>query len=68
MIRKVVASHRYKWMTIPGVIGVGIGMFDGEQCIRILVNKKDRIHEEKIPAYTTGYRVVIDEVGEIKAP
>lgn len=55
-------------MALPGVVGVAIGECDGAPCIKVLVAASTAELAGKIPSRFKGYRVVIDETGEIRAP
>jgi hypothetical protein len=66
-IEEVLKNHTDHLMSIPGVVGTGIGEFEGKPCIKIFVIKKTEDLEKKIPRVLEGYKVVIDETGEIKA-
>lgn len=66
-IVEVLKSHTDHLMSIPGVVGTGIGEFEGRPCIKVLVVKKTEELEKKIPKTLDGYKVVIDETGEIRA-
>jgi hypothetical protein len=66
-IEQVLKSHTDSLMAIPGVVGTAIGEFEGKPCIKVLVVKKTKELDQKLPAVLEGYRVVVDETGEIKA-
>jgi len=66
-IEEVLKNHTDHLMSIPGVVGTGIGEFEGKPCIKVFVMKKTEELERKIPHALEGYTVVIDETGEIKA-
>lgn len=66
-IEQVLKAHTDSLMAIPGVVGTAIGEFEGKPCIRVLVVKKTKELDQKLPAVLEGYRVVVDETGEIKA-
>ena len=53
-------------MALPGVVGIAIGECDGKPCIKVLVAQKTEKLEAEIPSAYEGYRVVIDETGEIR--
>lgn len=55
-------------MALPGVVGTAIGACQDEPCIKVLVARRTPQLEEKIPPSFKGYKVVIDETGEISAP
>ena len=51
-----------------GVVGVGIGETTiGEACIKVYIKEKSPKVEKVIPKELEGYKVEIEEVGEIKA-
>ncbi|MCK4822555.1 hypothetical protein KA005_42720 [bacterium] len=51
-----------------GVVGVGIGeTATGEPCIKVYVEEKSPKEEKLIPKQLEGYKVEIEEVGELKA-
>jgi len=51
-----------------GVVAVGIGeTATGEPCIKVYVKEKNPKVEKVIPKGLEGYKVEIEEVGEIKA-
>lgn len=66
-IMEVQKKHQHEIMALPGVVGVGIGAEDGNLVIKVLVKQKTPALIEKIPAELDGFKVVIEEVGEIKA-
>jgi len=55
-------------MSLPGVVGIAMGECEGKPCIKVLVASKTKELVEKIPITYKGYRVVVDEVGEIRGP
>lgn len=65
-IEQVQEEHTDRWMSIPGVVGTAISQVDGEPCIRVLVARKTEELTERLPARAEGYRVVIEESGEIR--
>ena len=66
-IEEVLKTHTDHLMSIPGVVGTGIGESEGKPCIKVLVVKKTEEIEKKIPSELEGYKIVIDETGEIRA-
>ncbi len=66
-INKVKDEHSEELMKINGVVGVYVTeMDDKTPCIAVMVVKKSKELELKIPKYIDGYKVIIDETGEIK--
>ena len=66
-IEDVQQEHTEEWMSIPGVVGTAIGEFEGKPCIRVFVAEKTKEVMEKVPSEIEGFRVIIDETGEIRA-
>ena len=66
-IEDVLKEHTDEWMSIPGVVGTGIGECEGKPCIRILVAKKTPELLKKIPSKLEGFVVDVQETGEIRA-
>lgn len=66
-IEEVLAEHTPVWMAIPGVIGTGIGEFDGRPCIKVLVVQASDSLSHQIPKDVDGYPVRIEVTGEIRA-
>ncbi len=54
-------------MNLPGVVGTAIGECDGAPCIKVLVADLTPELEDAIPSEFEGFRVEIDETGEIRA-
>jgi len=66
-IEEVLKEHTSKLMSIPGVVGTGQSLCNGQPCIKVFVNKKTAKLEKKIPKNLEGYPVVIQETGKFKA-
>ena len=66
-IEQALKASTHSIMAIPGVVGTAIGESGGKPCIKILVVKKTKELDQRLPAVLEGYRVVVDETGEIKA-
>ena len=66
-IEQVQEKHQDKIMELPGVVGVGIGALNDTLVIKVLVIKKTAVLQKKIPTALEGYRVIIEETGEIRA-
>ena len=52
-------------MGIKGVVGVGIGIREGRECIIVFVKKIDKRIVESVPKDIDGYKVYIEEVGDL---
>lgn len=55
-------------MSLPGVVGIAIGLCQEKPCIKVLAARRTPEMDEKIPSSFKGYPVVIDQTGEITAP
>ncbi len=66
-IEEVLAERTPEWMEVPGVVGTGIGLCEGEPCIVVYVSERTPEVGERIPAEVEGYRVRIEETGPIRA-
>lgn len=54
-------------MTLPGVAAIGESLCDGEPCLRVYVVDLTPEVEARIPSSFEGYRVVVEQSGEIRA-
>ncbi len=61
----VTVQERYEpeLMSLPGVVGVGIGECDGQPCLKVFVMQKTPALESQIPAQLEGFKVEIEAVG-----
>jgi hypothetical protein len=66
-IEQVLRSHTDEWMSIPGVVGTGIGEVDGEPCIRVFVTSKTEQLLRKLPSAADGFIVDVVESSEFRA-
>lgn len=66
-IEMVLKEHTPEWMSIPGVVGCGIGEKKGKPCILILVVKRTKELNTRLPKQVEGYSVVVKESGVIRA-
>ena len=65
-IEEVQDAHTEEWMALPGVVGTGIGLCDGEPCIRVFLSRPSPETEEAIPSRVEGYPVDVRVTGEIE--
>ena len=65
-IAVVLDSHTEALMSLPGVVGVGVGERTGEPCVTVFVRAKTRRLLARIPATIEGYPVEVEETGEIR--
>ena len=66
-IQQVQSKYQDQIMAIAGVVGIGIGSVNDELMIKVLVVKKTKELEQKIPETLENYKIVIQETGEIRA-
>jgi hypothetical protein len=67
-INDVLRDHDDELLAIPGVVGVYVGLLDDEKtlCLKVMVERKSKELEAKIPKELGGYQVVIEETGRIR--
>lgn len=65
-IEEVLKKHSVRLMAIPRVVGVGQGLCDGKDCIKVFVEAKSQELERRISTEIDGYTVDLVESGEIK--
>lgn len=66
-IQEVLKEHTDALMAIEGVVGVGQGLCNDKDCIKVFVVEKTAELEQKIPDELDGFPVEIVESGEFKA-
>ena len=66
-IEEVQEAFTPEWMELPGVVGTGIGLCEGQPCIKVFVAGPTRQLEERIPSEVEGYQVVLEQTGEFQA-
>lgn len=66
-IEIVLKEHTDALMAIEGVVGVGQGLCNDKDCIKVFVVEKTAELEQKIPDELDGFPVEIVESGEFKA-
>lgn len=54
-------------MSLPGVSGIGEGIFKDSPCIKVFVEAQTEELKEKIPAKLDGFPVLIVETGTFNA-
>jgi hypothetical protein len=59
----VLAAHRDELLSIPGVVGVGLGEQGGQPCITVLVERSPL----PLPSELEGHGVSVIESGPITA-
>jgi hypothetical protein len=64
-INKVKEQYEAQLMSVPGVVGVGIGECDGQPCLKVLVKQRTSDLEKQLPKQLEGFKVDIEETGAI---
>lgn len=62
-IQEVKDAHTEAWMELPGVVGVGIGLCDDEECIRVFLARPSPEARRAIPDRVDGYPVDLEVTG-----
>ena len=66
-IDTVLEEHTGRLLSISGVVGAAHGEEAGEPCVRVFVASSDPELLRLIPSELEGYRVVVQETGELRA-
>ena len=66
-IEQVFDAQRETLLSIPGVVGAGIAKLDQKPCIMVLVRAKTDSLLAQIPKELDGYKVIVEQTGDIKA-
>ena len=65
-IEEVQEAFTPEWMDLPGVVGTGIGLCEGQPCIKVFVTGPIQELEEQIPNEVDGHRVVLEQTGRFQ--
>jgi hypothetical protein len=66
-IEEVQDAHTPEWMSLPGVVGTGIGLCEDRPCIKVFVAGPVSDLRDRIPAEVEGYTVVLESTGPFEA-
>ena len=66
-IEAALRENADRLMSLPGVVGIGEGLCDGEPCIKIFIGRETPELLRQIPTELEGYTVAVEETGEIRA-
>lgn len=64
---EVKRNYEKQWLTIRGVVAVGVGITEGRPGVIVSVDKSPDSVAKQIPEVVDGVKVVIRQTGEIKA-
>jgi hypothetical protein len=67
-INAVLADHDKRLLSIPGVVGVYVGLLDDGRtpCLKVMLARKTPENGRAIPRTLDGYPVVTEVTGEIR--
>ncbi len=66
-IESVFEKYKSLLMSVSGVVGVAIGMYQGKPCIKVYAARRTPELLREIPATFEGFPVIIEETGEFRA-
>jgi hypothetical protein len=66
-IAEALKLHNAGLMRMEGVAGTGVGMWDGEPCIKVFAEKVTPELLSQVPGQIEGYPVKIEETGTFRA-
>jgi hypothetical protein len=64
---EVKQRHEADLMSIPGVVGVGIGRCDEQACIKVMVEQETPQLAGAVPTDLEGIPVELEEIGQVSA-
>ena len=67
-INEVLRDHDQELMSVPGIVGVYVGLLPDEKspCLKVMVVKETEDLKKRIPMSLEGYPVLIEETGVIR--
>ena len=67
-INDVLREHDDALLSLPGVVGVYVGLLPDNKtpCLKVMVVKKTEEIQKKIPTTLEGYTVLVEESGVIR--
>ena len=66
-IDQVLREYTDELMRIPGVVGTAQGSCEEKPCIKVLVVRKTAELQKRIPVSLDGWKVTVEEVGNVRA-
>jgi len=66
-IEEVLAEYTGELMSLPGVVGTGLGLCEGTPCIKVFVVDLASEAKKKIPEQLEGYTVKIEQTDPFTA-
>lgn len=67
-INAVLEAHDEELMSIPGVVGVYVGLLDDDEtpCLKVMVVERTPELDERLPEMLDGHPVIVEETGVIR--
>ncbi len=65
-IEEVLERETDRWMTLPGVVGTGLGLCGERPCIKVFAAGPLGAAQDEIPDEVEGYPVVIELTGRFQ--
>lgn len=66
-IELVKEQHESELMAVKGVVGVGIGKYQGKPCIEVYLADESSNLKKQIPSQLNGFKVNTKVMGNVKA-
>ncbi len=67
-INQVLERHQQELMALPNVVGVYVGLMPDQKtpCLKVMLSRKDRASQGRIPKSLEGYPVRTEVTGDIR--
>ena len=65
-ITEVQEAHTPEWMEVSGVVGTGVGLCEGDPCIKVFVSERTPEVDDEIPGEVEGYTVQVEVTGSFR--
>lgn len=67
-INVVLQRHQQELMALPNVVGVYVGLMPDQKtpCLKVMLSRKDRATQARLPKALEGYPVLPEVTGEIR--
>jgi len=67
LIEQILDENAEKWLSINGVVGVGVGQEAGKPCLKIYATSLTPELNKEVPNEIDGYQVVFEITGPFGA-
>jgi hypothetical protein len=65
-IKEILERHSEMLMALPGVTGIGEGIYKDAPCIKVFVSRLSDKFRQEIPEHLEGYPVIPVETGRFR--